>query len=250
MTTLRDVWAGGGSAVGVWLSMPSVVSAETVARCGADFVCADLQHGAIDDMAFAGIAQGVLLGGSRPLARVAWNDMVSIGRALDMGAEGVIVPMVNSADEAAAAVAAVRYPPAGQRSFGPLMGGMREARYREVADDRLAVIPMIETAAALRHLDDILATPGIDAVYVGPDDLGLSLGLPLGTRDESPVFADAVASILAACRRHGVVPGIHATGGWAARRLEQGFRMMAAISELSALQAAVSQALNDARSQR
>ncbi len=247
MTTLREVWAEGGSAVGVWLSVPSVVTAETVARCGADFVCADLQHGAIDEMVLAGMAQAVLLGGSRPLARVAWNDMVSIGRALDMGAEGVIVPMVNSAEEAAAAVAAVRYPPQGQRSFGPLMGGMREPGYRYEANDRLAVIPMIETATALDRLDDILATPGIDAIYVGPDDLGLSLGLPLGTRDESPVFAEAVAAILAACRRHGVVPGIHATGGWAARRLEQGFRMMAAISELSAMQAAVTQAVHEAR---
>jgi 4-hydroxy-2-oxoheptanedioate aldolase len=248
MTTLREVWADGGSAVGVWLSVPSVVSAETVARCGADFVCADLQHGGIDDVAFAGLAQAILLGGSRPLARVAWNDMVSIGRALDMGAEGVIVPMVNSAEEAEATVAAVRYPPQGIRSFGPLMGGMRDARYRYEANDRLAVIPMIETAAALARIDDILATPGIDAIYVGPDDLGLSLGLPLGTRDESPVLAEAIAAILAACRRHGVVPGIHATGGWAARRLEQGFRMMAAISELSAMQSAVSQALHEARS--
>jgi len=247
MTTLREVWASGGAAVGVWLSVPSVVSAETAARCGADFVCADLQHGAIDHSSFAGIAQAVLLGGSRPLARVAWNDMVSIGRALDMGAEGVIVPMVNSGAEAAAAVAATRYPPQGERSFGPLMGGMRDPHYRATANERLALIPMIETAAALHHLDDILSTPGIDAIYVGPDDLGLSLGLPLGTRDESPVFAQAVSTILAACHRHGVVPGIHATGGWGARRLEQGFRLLAAVSELSAMQAGVTHALDHAR---
>ncbi|MEY4339641.1 MAG: hypothetical protein RLZ14_1491 [Actinomycetota bacterium] len=247
MTTLREVWADGGAAVGVWLSVPSSVSAEAAARCGADFVCADLQHGAIDHTSFAGIAQAALLGGSRPLARVAWNDMVSIGRALDMGAEGVIVPMVNSGAEAAAAVAATRYPPLGERSFGPLMGGMRDDRYHGTANDRLAVIPMIETAAALGRLDEILATPGIDAIYVGPDDLGLSLGLPLGTRDESPVFAEAVATIIAACQRHGVVPGIHATGGWGARRLEQGFRLLAAVSELGAMQAGVDQALHDAR---
>jgi 4-hydroxy-2-oxoheptanedioate aldolase len=247
MSTLRELWASGGSAVGVWLAVPSPLTAEVAARSGADFVCADLQHGANDPLTLAGVSQAVRLGGSRPLARVAWNDPSSIGRALDLGAEGVIVPMVNSGAEAAAAVAAARYAPQGIRSFGPLVTGMHMPRYAATANDVVALIPMIETAAALRNLDDILSTPGIDAIYIGPDDLGISLGLPVGSRDEHPVFAEAVQTVLDGCRRHGVVPGTHATGGWAERRLEQGFRLLAATSELGAMEAGLAQAMGAAR---
>ncbi len=248
MTTLREMWADGGQAVGVWLMSPSVVTAEAAARSGFDFVCADLQHGVLDDMSLVGVVQAALLGGTRIVSRVAWNDPVHIGKALDAGCEGVIVPMVNSAEEAAAAVRSSRYAPVGWRSFGPLMAGMRRDGYATAANDTIAVIPMIETAAALRNLDEILAVPGIDAVYVGPDDLGLSLGLPVGTRDEHPVFAEAMQTVLDGCRRHGVVPGTHATGGWASRRVEQGFQLLAAISDVGAMEAGLADALSRARS--
>ncbi|MFM7687124.1 MAG: HpcH/HpaI aldolase family protein [Actinomycetota bacterium] len=247
MSTLKELWASGGTAVGVWLALPSSITAEVAARSGADFVCADLQHGVNDPLTLAGLAQAARLGGSRPIARVAWNDPSSIGRALDLGAEGVIVPMVNSGPEAVAAVAAARYAPVGIRSFGPIVTGMHLPGYAAHANDTVALIPMIETVAALQHLDDILSTPGIDAIYIGPDDLGISLGLPVGTRDEHPVFAEAVQTVLDGCRRHGVVPGIHATGGWAPRRLEQGFRLMAATSELGAMEAGLAQAMGAAR---
>jgi 4-hydroxy-2-oxoheptanedioate aldolase len=124
---------------------------------------------------------------------------------------------------------------------------MHMPRYAATANDVVALIPMIETAAALRNLDDILSTPGIDAIYIGPDDLGISLGLPVGSRDEHPVFAEAVQTVLDGCRRHGVVPGTHATGGWAERRLEQGFRLLAATSELGAMEAGLAQAMGAAR---
>jgi 4-hydroxy-2-oxoheptanedioate aldolase len=247
MTTLRELWAAGGQTVGVWVMSPSVVTAEAAARSGFDFVCADLQHGVLDDMALVGVVQAARLGGASVLARVAWNDPVHIGAALDRGCEGVIVPMVNSAEEAAAAVRSARYAPDGWRSFGPLMAGMRADDYAASANDTVAVIPMIETAAALDHLDDILSVPGVDAIYVGPDDLGLSLGLPVGTRDEDPVFAQAMVTVLDACRRHGVVAGTHATGGWAARRLEQGFQLLAAISDVGAMEFGLADALRRAR---
>jgi 4-hydroxy-2-oxoheptanedioate aldolase len=248
MTTLREMWAGGEQAVGVWLMSPSVVTAEAAARTGVDFVCADLQHGVLDQMALVGVVQAALLGGTHVVARVAWNDPVHIGAALDAGCEGVIVPMVNSADEAAAAIKSARYAPIGWRSFGPLMAGMRREGYAASANDTVAVIPMIETAAALRQIDDILSVPGVDAVYVGPDDLGLSLGLPVGTRDEHPLFAEAMRTVLDACRRHGVVPGTHATGGWAARRREQGFQLLAAVSDVGAMEAGIADELRRARS--
>ncbi len=223
---LRELWATGGPTFGAWMTVPSSAAAETTARVGFDFVCADNQHGAIDYQATAGIVQGVLLGGSRPIARVPWNEPGIIGKVLDAGVQGVVVPMVNSVAEAEAVVRACRYPPRGERSHGPVLAGMRAADYAATANDQLATIPMIETVTAVNNIDDILAVPGIDAIYVGPADLSLSLGLPPGNNDDRTEFTEALLTITAACRRHGVVPGIHATGPLAARRIEQGFQMI------------------------
>jgi 4-hydroxy-2-oxoheptanedioate aldolase len=223
---LRELWATGAPTFGAWMTVPSSAAAETTARVGFDFVCADNQHGAIDYQATVGIVQGVLLGGSRPIARVPWNEPGIIGKMLDAGVQGVVVPMVNSVAEAAAVVRASRYPPLGERSHGPVMAGMRTTDYAAGANERVATIPMIETATAVNNIDDILAVPGVDAIYVGPADLSLSLGLPPGNNDDRTEFTEALLTITAACRRHGVVPGIHATGPLAARRIEQGFQMI------------------------
>ena len=128
MMSLRQTWARGGHTLGAWLGLPSVVSAEAAARTGFDYVCADLQHGAVDYHDAVGLFQAVVAGGSRPIARVPWNEPGIIGKVLDAGAEGVIIPMVNSADEAAAAVRAGRYAPSGTRSFGPMIAALRSAR--------------------------------------------------------------------------------------------------------------------------
>ena len=248
MTTLREVWAGGGQALGAWLALPSDVSAEATARTGFDYVCADLQHGALDYQNAVGLFQAVLVGGSRPIARVPWNEPGVIGKVLDAGAEGIILPMVNSADEATAAVRAGRYPPDGARSWGPVVAGMRAARGAADANAAVAIIPMIETVSALQHLDDILSVPGVDAIYVGPADLSLSLGLPPGNNDGEAAFDDALAAIVDGCRRHGVVAGIHASGALTPRRLEQGFAMVTVASDLLALRAALAAELATARS--
>lgn len=226
MTTLRDRWANGDHTLGAWLSMPSVLAAETTARSGFDYVCADLQHGALDYADAVGLFQAVTLCGGAPIVRVPWNEPGVVGKVLDAGAEAVIAPMVNSAEEAAALVRFARYPPLGARSFGPILAAMRTEGYAARANDTLAVIPMIETVDALSNLDDILSTPGVDAIYVGPADLSLSLGLPPGNNDDASSFTEALLAIVAACRKHGVVPGIHATGALTPRRLEQGFRMV------------------------
>jgi 4-hydroxy-2-oxoheptanedioate aldolase len=248
MTTLRALWAGGGHALGAWLTVPSVVSAEATARTGFDYVCADLQHGALDYHDAVGLFQAVVAGGSRPIARVPWNEPGVIGKVLDAGAGGIIVPMVNSAEEAAAAVRAGRYPPDGARSWGPTVVGMRTAGGTADANAAVAIIPMIETADALRRLDDILAVPGVDAIYVGPADLSLSLGLPPGNNDGAAAFDDALTAIAAGCRRHGVVAGIHASGALAARRLEQGFAMITVAADLLAMRAGLTAELAAARS--
>ena len=244
---LRELWALKTPTLGAWLTVASSTIAEATARVGFDYVCADNQHGALDYQATVAMVQGVLLGGSRPIARVPWNEPGVIGKMLDAGCEGLVVPMVNSVEEAEAVVRACRYPPLGARSFGPVLAGIRHDRYWRNANDTVAVIPMIETAQALRNIDAILAVPGVDAIYVGPADLSLSLGLPPGNNDDRTEFADALATIVASCRNAGVVPGIHSTGALAAKRVEQGFMMVTVTSDLVAMQVRMTQELAQAK---
>ncbi len=215
--------------------MPSSVTAEATARTGFDYVCVDTQHGVIDYQAAVPMIQAILLGGSSPVVRVPWNEPGIVGKMLDAGAHGIIVPMVNTTAEAEAAVRACRYAPDGARSFGPSLAGMRADGYQAWAADNVAVIPMIETAEALSNVDDILAVDGVDAIYVGPADLSLSLGLPPGNNDDESLFTDALTTIAQSCARAGVVAGIHSTGTLTPRRVEAGFRMVTVTSDLVAL---------------
>jgi 4-hydroxy-2-oxoheptanedioate aldolase len=247
VTTLREQWAAGEPTFGAWLTVASTLTAEATARAGFDYVCIDNQHGGVDYEVTARMIQAVLLGGARPIVRVPWNEPGIVGKMLDAGAEGIVVPMVNTAEEAAAVVRAVRYPPLGARSFGPVFAGLRAPGYHVEANARVAAVPMIETADALARLDDILSVDGIDAIYVGPADLSLSLGLPPANNDDSAVFTDALEAIVAACRRHGVVPGIHATGALADRRREQGFVMITVASDVLAMRMALGAELAQAR---
>ncbi len=250
MDTLRTQWNDGRATLGVWLVIPSVVSAEAAARVGYDYVCLDNQHGVLDYQQSVAMAQAIVLGGGTPIARVPWNEPGIIGKMLDAGIEGVIVPMVNSAAEAQAVVRAGRYPPLGSRSFGPVIAGMRRADHFDWSTDGIAIIPMIETAEAVTRLDEILAVPGIDAVYVGPADLSISLGLPPGNNDGSGEFDDALQTIVAGCRKAGVVPGIHASAALIERRLEQGFRMITVTSDMLALRGSLVTDLATARGAR
>jgi 4-hydroxy-2-oxoheptanedioate aldolase len=235
MTSLREKWAAGGETLGFWLSLPNFVSAEIAGRQPVDYVCVDTQHGVIDYQHSAQMIQAIELVGGTPIVRVPWNEPGIIGKSLDAGAHGVIVPMVNTREQAELVVQSARYVPDGSRSWGPVMAGMRHADNRTWAADNVAVIPMIETVEAIANLDEILSVPGVDAIYVGPADLSITLGLAPGNNDGKPEFDDALATIVAACQRHGVVPGIHATGPLTQRRLEQGFRMITVTSDALAI---------------
>ena len=233
--TLREHWSNGMTTVGAWLTMPSSVSAEVAGGAGFHYACIDMQHGAIDYQTAVAMTQAIVLGGGHPIARVPWNEPGIVGKALDAGIEGVIVPMVNSAAEAESVVRAARYAPLGARSYGPVLTGMRRPNYFEWAATGVAVIPMIETVEALGNLNDILKVPGIDAVYVGPSDLSVSLGLKPANNDGEALFDNALAAIVSACRNHGIVPGIHTTTQFVAKRLEQGFRMVSVSNDMIAL---------------
>lgn len=245
--TLREKWAAGEETLGFWLSIPSFVSAEISARQPVDYVCVDTQHGVIDYLTSAAMIQAIELGGGTPIVRVPWNEPGIIGKTLDAGAHGVVVPMVNTREQAEAVVRSARYVPNGSRSWGPVIAGMRHADNRAWADQTTAVIPMIETTEAISNLDDILSVPGVDAVYVGPADLSVSLGLqPSGNADET-LLDEALATIVAACGRHGVTPGIHSTGALTQRRREQGFRMITVTSDALALRSGYASELAAAR---
>ncbi len=175
---IKQMWAEGKQATLGWLSISHSFTAEMMARQGFDALCVDLQHGTNEAGDVLPMLQAVSQTDTVPFVRVAWNDPAAIMRALDLGAYGIIVPLVNNAEEAAQAVAACRYPPVGMRSSGPVRaahyGG---AGYQAGANDEIIVMAMIETKEGLENLDAICATPGLDAVYIGPADLSYALGL-------------------------------------------------------------------------
>lgn len=206
-----------------------------MARTGVSYVCCDNQHGLIDYQASVGMIQGIIVGGSNPIARAPWNEPGIIGKLLDAGATGMIVPMVNTAEEAEAAVRACNYPPLGARSYGPAGVAPRHKGYFDTAADQVATIVMVETAQALGNVEAIVNTPGVNGVYVGPADLSISLGLPPGNNDDEPVFTEALETIVAACQNAGVTPGIHSSGSLTPRRLEQGFKMITVSADLVAM---------------
>jgi 4-hydroxy-2-oxoheptanedioate aldolase len=231
MTSLRAKWAAEHETLGLWLSTPGSVGAEIAGRQPVDYVCVDTQHGVVDYLESVGMIQAIALVGGTPIVRVPWNEPGIIGKTLDAGAHGVIVPMINTCEQAEAVVRSARYAPEGARSWDPVMAGMRRSEYLAWAGDHVAVIPMIETTEAIANLDEILAVPGIDAIYVGPADLSLTLGLEPKNNDGEALFDNALSTIVAGCRRHGVVPGIHSTGALTPRRREQGFRMVTVTSD-------------------
>jgi len=225
--SLPELWREGGTALGAWLFLRDPLLAEAAGLAGYDYVCVDTQHGFTDLDQMATVLHALAGTPAVPVVRVTWNEPGLIGRALDAGALGIIIPMVNSADEARRAVEACRYAPAGSRSFGSLGASTRYGPdYARTANERVACIPMIETRAAVESIDEILAVPGIDAVYVGPADLSLTYGLPPAMDHEGDPFQGALASVVAACERHGVVPGVHANAAFAGARHAAGFRMI------------------------
>jgi 4-hydroxy-2-oxoheptanedioate aldolase len=190
---------------GAWSVIPSLLSVRLLAAAGFDYVVIDLQHGGAAESDLPAMTTAIRLAGSVPLGRVRHAHPADIGRALDLGCEGVIVPNVDSAAQATAVAGAVRYPPAGYRSAGGALAG--EAPF---------CIIMVESANALAELDATLAVDGVDGIYVGPRDLSLALGC--GPDPDDPVLGPVLARVWSACAAAGKPVGVHATQGAVARR--------------------------------
>jgi 4-hydroxy-2-oxoheptanedioate aldolase len=245
---LKAIWSEGSPALGGWLTVPSGFSAEIMASCGFDWVCVDMQHGMISEQDMVAMLQGISSTGTTPLVRVPRNEAGAIGKALDAGAWGVIVPMVNSPEEATAAVAACRFAPDGIRSYGPLRANYYAGfDYYARANAEVLCIVMVETRQAVERVDEIVSVPGVDAVYVGPADLSITLGLPPAPDHTESVFTDALSRVLAACRDHGVVPGIAGNADTAIKRLAEGFQFVEVASDAGLLGVGAGAALNKVR---
>lgn len=228
---LKALWAAGRPSLNGWLSIGNAFSAEIMAAQGYDSLTIDMQHGALDYAAALAMLQAMRASGVVPLVRVPWLEPGIVMKALDAGAYGVICPMVNTADEAAALVRAVRYPPRGERSFGPTRAAYSAgADYAAEANDQILAFAMVESAEALANLDAIAATPGLDGIYVGPADLSFSLSagrlLPAFDREE-PEVIEALHRIVAACRRNGLRAALHCMSPeYAVRAIGWGFEMV------------------------
>jgi len=208
--TALSAWRDNKQTIGCWLSVANAYTAEAIANLGFDWVCVDLQHGMIDYTDLRGMLPAISTTNTIPLVRVPWNEPYEIMKVLDAGAYGVIVPMINNRQEALRAVHACRYPPEGNRSFGPIRGALYGGKgYAQEANKQLACIAMIETKEGTDNLEEIVTTPGLDGVYIGPADLALSMGLPVRGDQPEEEHLDMVKTILATAKKHGVAAGIH-----------------------------------------
>lgn len=228
---LRAALASGSPVVGSWLTMPEPAIAEILARAGYAFLTVDLEHSALDLSQAAALIRTAQLAGSTPLVRLSSNDPVQIKRVMDAGAHGIIVPMVKSGADVAAAHAAMHYPPTGVRGVGLSRAqgyGQDFHAYRSWLEQEAVLVAQVEHIDALDHLDDILGHPGLHATMLGPYDLSASMGLP--GRFDHPDVVDAIRRVREAADRHGIPAGTHVVEPDPAQlrlALDQGHRMVA-----------------------
>lgn len=242
---IKRIWQEGGNVLNGWLHIPSPYAAELMAHAGYDSLTVDLQHGPPDLKDALAMMQAISTTETVPLVRVPWNDPGLIMRLLDAGSYGVICPMVNTREDAERFVGACRYPPHGYRSFGPYRATLYAgADYAEHADEEILTMAMIETREALENVDDIMSVPGLDAVFIGPADLGQSLGEGPGMDRTEPAVVEAIDAVLEAAVRNGLVAGIF-TGSveYASRMVEKGFRFVTVLSDGRLLAAAAGQTI-------
>ena len=225
---LRQTWAQGRPVLNAWCGVGSAFVAETLARQGWDSVTIDGQHGLIGYAEMLAMLQAVSATEAGSLVRVSWNQPGEIMHALDAGADGVICPMINNRAECEAFVQACRYPPAGYRSFGPTRAGLLHGGdYASEANGHVLAFAMIETREGLDKVEEIVATPGLDGVYIGPSDLSLALGGPPTQDSHDPMRLSAFDTIIAACKAAGVKVGVHTTSvAYSQEMLTRGFDLV------------------------
>lgn len=240
---LRTIWQAGGAVLNGWLHIPSSWSAEVMAHQGWDSLTIDTQHGMLDFQVVVTMLQAISTTSTVPMVRVSWNEPGVIMKMLDAGAYGIICPMINTRAEAEAFVGACRYYPQGYRSLGPTRASVYAGPdYAKYANETIVTMAMIETAEAVKNVEEIVSVPGLDAIYVGPGDLSLTLTGKGGTDLTYPRFMEALETILAATEKHGVVAGIHTNSSdYALKMIEKGFQFVTVMTDTRLLTLASSQ---------
>lgn len=247
--TAKALLRNGQVAVGTMCTTSSSLMAEALGHAGYDFLIVDLQHGENNLANVQVMLQAVSATPAIPLVRVPAISPLYLQRALDLGAYGVIVPMVNTRADAEEIMRSVRYAPVGSRSWGPVRGALYGgADYFAKSHEELLTIAMIETADALANARAILETPGIDGCFIGPNDLSISLGFG-SEQSELPMRVEqAIASIVAAAASAGKAAGMQVYSARSAQqRIEQGIRFISVQSDLRMARAAASEALRTLR---
>ncbi|MCA9861635.1 MAG: aldolase/citrate lyase family protein [Thermomicrobiales bacterium] len=229
----------GEPSIGTWLSLPSPEAAEYCSQLGFDWLTVDAEHNPIDIRTLGQMFAAMAATNTAPMVRIPWNSGENFKRVLDAGAWGVVVPMVRTREEAELAVASARYYPEGDRSVGggraAMSFGTTGEHYLRHANNEILVVLQIEHITGVENADAILSVPGVDACFIGPNDLAASMGIGLGVPLESdnPALVEAIFEIRDACKRNGVAPGIHTSGAAGAnQRIEEGFQFLALASEL------------------
>lgn len=246
---VRQMWAEGRGVLTAWLTIANSYSAELFAQEDFDAVTIDVQHGMVSFQQAYEMLQAISTGKPAPFARVPWNDPAAIMKLLDGGAYGIVCPMINTAEECERFVGACRYAPTGFRSFGPARGlTYGGPDYFQHANETIVTLAMIETRQAVDNLEEIVAVPGLDAVYIGPNDLSISLGYGPAGEPDKPETIEAVDYIYATAKKAGVRVGIHCPSGASAKkRLEAGYDFIAIANDARLLAKASKAELADAR---
>ena len=246
---LRTLWNEDASAINAWLGIPSTITAEIVSRQGFDAITIDLQHGITDYSSAVPMLQAISASDATPMARVPWLEPGIIMKLLDAGALGIVCPMINTPEDAQRFVRYCRYAPDGDRSFGPVRAGLLHGPgYVKQANDSIITLAMVETGQALAQVADIARTPGLTGVYIGPSDLGLSLGYEAKLDQTEPVVMDAIKRILEAARNGGIKAGIHCLApAYAREMLELGFDLVTMGTDIRLFTAAYADAMKALR---
>jgi len=236
VNTAKQKMLRGDPAFGYALGLGSPAAAEVLSNCGIDFILLDTQHGSWGPDSTIQALTAMTAGSAVPMARVAANNFTMIGRLLDEGMLGIVVPMVHTPEDAKAAADACRFPPRGQRSWGWGRARAYGDDYTDWIDDQVFLAVQIESALAVENAEAILATPGVDGCWIGPSDLALSMGFHPREIDQREEHARALERVVQACRNTGKVAGLACRSlEEAARRPKQGFQFLTAGSDVGFL---------------
>lgn len=222
--TLKKRLKNGESVIGTFVGLGHPDVTETLSKAGFDWLLLDAEHGPLSFETMQLLMQAMNGTDCVPIVRPQWNDPVQIKRVLDIGAYGVLVPLITSREDAERAVRACKYPPEGIRGYGPRRVGRFDPDYFKTANDEILIAVQVETAEALKNLDDILSVPGIDAVFIGPYDLSCNLGFGVPPQWDNPEYLAAFDRTLESARKHGKAAGLYSSMGTIEWALEKGFR--------------------------